>query len=55
MVLEEDILVKPTQAKLRAQLYQSGSVLSESVNEEGDWLLKIRITDAEKKRLFANT
>jgi len=51
-VLVENILVKPTQAKLRAQLYQLGSVLEESLNDEGDWLLKIRITRDQKQRLF---
>nr|WP_284498290.1 ribosome rescue GTPase HflX [Legionella maioricensis] len=53
IVLIEDIVVKPTQAKLRAQLYQLGSVLNESISEEGDWVLKIRITNAQKQRLFA--
>jgi GTP-binding protein HflX len=52
-VLIENIVIKPTQAKLRAQLYQLGSVITESVNEEGDWLLQIRITSAQKQRLFA--
>jgi len=51
-VLIEDVVVKASQAKLRAQLYQLGSVLDESVNDEGDWLLKIRITKAQKQRLF---
>ena len=52
-IIVENIVVKSTQAKLRAQLYQLGSVLSESVSEEGDWLLKIRITTAQKQRLFS--
>ncbi|STY27851.1 GTPase [Legionella wadsworthii] len=51
-VLIENIVLKSNQAKLRAQLYELGSVLSESNNEEGDWLLKIRITQAQKQRLF---
>ncbi len=51
-VLIEDILVKVSQAKLRAQLYQLGSVLSESITDEGDWRLKIRITADQKQRLF---
>ncbi|VEB32252.1 GTPase [Legionella sainthelensi] len=50
----EEVVLKATQAKLRAQLYQLGSVLSESINDEGDWLLKIRITKAQKQRLFTN-
>lgn len=51
-VLIENIVLKSNQAKLRAQLYELGSVLRESNNEEGDWLLKIRITQAQKQRLF---
>lgn len=51
-VLIEDVVLKGSQAKLRAQLYQLDAVLHESLNEEGDWLLKIRITKAQKQRLF---
>jgi GTPase len=50
-MLVEDLVLQSSQAKLRAQLYQMGAVLSESLNEEGDWLLKIRISESEKKRL----
>lgn len=53
-IFTEEVVLKATQAKLRAQLYQLGSVLSESINDKGDWLLKIRITKAQKQRLFAN-
>jgi GTP-binding protein HflX len=52
-VLIEDVVIKATQAKLRAQLYQLGSVLSEAISEEGDWLLKIRITASQKQLLFS--
>ncbi|PWY55831.1 GTPase HflX [Legionella qingyii] len=52
-VLVEQVVLKPTQAKLRAQLYELGAILSESHNEDGDWLLKIRLTQAQKQRLFA--
>lgn len=51
-VLIEDVIIKPSQAKLRAQLYELGSILTESINEEGNWLLKIRITKDQKQRLF---
>ncbi|MFI4918319.1 MAG: ribosome rescue GTPase HflX [Legionellales bacterium] len=51
-ILIEDVLLKGAEAKLRAHLYQLGAVVSESINDEGDWLLKIRITKAEKQRLF---
>ena len=51
-VFVEEIILKAAQSKLRAQLYQLGSVLKESLNEEGDWLLRIRITSEQKQRLF---
>ena len=52
-VLIEEILLKGTQAKLRAQLYALNAVLGESINQEGDWLLKIRISQAQKQKLFS--
>ncbi|MBN9228666.1 MULTISPECIES: ribosome rescue GTPase HflX [Legionella] len=52
-VLIEHVVLKATQAKLRAQLYALGSVLNESHDEHGDWLLQIRITKEQKQRLFA--
>lgn len=51
--LIEEVVLKPTQAKLRAQLYQLGAVLHEALSDEGNWLLKIRITQAQKQRLFS--
>lgn len=51
-IVIEDVVLQATQAKLRAQLYQLNAVLNESLNEEGAWLLKIRITQAQKKNLF---
>jgi GTP-binding protein HflX len=51
-VLVEDIVLEPKQAKLRAQLYELGSVLTESVNDDGAWLLKIKISASQKQRLF---
>lgn len=51
-VLIQEVVIKPTQAKLRAQLYELGAVLQETMNEKGCWLVKIRITRAQKERLF---
>ncbi|MBI2786423.1 MAG: GTPase HflX [Legionella longbeachae] len=53
-VLVEEVILKATQAKLRAQLYQLGAVLSEFIDEEGGWMLKIRLTHAQKQRLFSS-
>lgn len=51
-VLIEQVVLKASQAKLRAQLYQLGAILNESINDEGEWALKIRITKEQKERLF---
>jgi GTP-binding protein HflX len=51
-ILTEKVVLKPTEAKLRAQLYELGAVLHESLSEEGEWLLTIRVTQAQKQRLF---
>lgn len=50
-VLVEHIVLKPEEARLRAKLYQLGAVLQETFNDEGCWVLKIRITAAQKQRL----
>lgn len=51
-ILIEDIILKADQAKLRAQLYQLGAVLGEAISNEGEWLLKIKISADQKQRLF---
>lgn len=53
-VLIEEVVLNASQAKLRAQLYQLGSVLSEAISNEGEWLLKIKISADQKQRLFYN-
>lgn len=50
----EEVVLTNTQAKLRAQLYELGSILEESINEDGNWLLKIRINKAQKQRLLSD-
>lgn len=51
-IIEETITLHSHDAKLRAQLYQLGAVLHETVDEEGNWQLKIKISPSEKARLF---
>lgn len=50
-MLVETITLEPVQAKLRAQLYALGAVLTESVTDAGGWMLQIKISMAEKQRL----
>lgn len=47
----EELVLNASQAKLRAQLYELGSVLAESIDEDGNWLLQIRISAAQQQRL----
>lgn len=52
-ILHETIVLKPTQAKLRAQLYELDSVIQESFNDEGYWVLQIKISAHQKQRLLS--
>jgi len=51
-ILLETITLKHTQAKLRAQLYELDAVLDERINDEGNWLLKIKLSTQQRRRLF---
>lgn len=42
----------PEEGKLRAELYEMGAVLSERIDEEGNWLVSIRIALGDFERLF---
>ncbi|WED42913.1 ribosome rescue GTPase HflX [Legionella cardiaca] len=50
--IEEEISLTPKEAKLRAKLYEMDAVLSEEIEEEGGWRLKIKLTQEQKRRLF---
>lgn len=51
-LIEEELVLTAKSAKLRATLYQLGAVLSEKITDDGNWLLRVRLTQAQKKRLF---
>lgn len=51
-VVDEEIELSVNDAKLRAQLYEMGAVLGETLTESGGWRLHIRISKSEKQRLF---
>ncbi|KTC84931.1 ribosome rescue GTPase HflX [Legionella brunensis] len=53
-IIEEEILLAPEQAKLRATLYEMDAVLSEKIEEEGGWRLKIKLTQEQRRRVFGN-
>ena len=46
--------VKPVAGKVRSDLYRLGSVLSEQVDEQGNWWLEIRMTRRDIDRLLKN-
>jgi GTP-binding protein HflX len=43
-VIYRHITLSPSQAKLRAQLYEQGSVLEERIDEAGNSVLRLRLT-----------
>ena len=51
-IIDEDIELTANDAKLRANLYALGAVLSESLTDDGGWRLHIRMSKAEKQRLL---
>ncbi|CDZ76157.1 GTP-binding protein HflX [Legionella massiliensis] len=51
-IIEEEIYVAPSDAKLRAKLYQLAAIVSERASDEGGWYLKIKLTQAQKAHLF---
>jgi GTP-binding protein HflX len=52
VVIDEEIELTATDAKLRANLYALGAVLSETPTDSGGWRIHIHMSQAEKKRLF---
>ncbi len=48
-----NILLNPDQGKLRAELYRLKAVVSERIDEEGNWLISISIGEKDFERLFS--
>ena len=51
-VVEEKIELNSCDAKLRAQLYDAGAVIRETITESGGWCVQIRLSKEERQRLF---
>lgn len=51
-IIEEEIFIAASEAKLRAKLYQLDAVLKETLCDEGGWRLKVRLTQEQRRRLF---
>jgi GTP-binding protein HflX len=52
VIIEEEVFIDPSQAKLRAKLYSLDAVLNERDAENGGWFLTVKLTQAQKQRLF---
>jgi GTP-binding protein HflX len=50
-MVEMDLLLPPKEGKLRASLYQLNGILEEQITDQGDWQLRIRISDVEHQKL----
>lgn len=53
-MIEEDIFISPSQAKLRAKLYQLAAIINETPSDDGGWHLKVKLTQAQKAQLFSS-
>lgn len=51
-MVEEELVLEPKQAKLRADLYARSAVLGEEIDEEGKYHLRVRIPRVELEKLF---
>jgi GTP-binding protein HflX len=51
-MIEHSVILSHTQAKLRADLYSRSAVLSEKIDEEGNYHLMIRLPRVELEKLF---
>lgn len=51
-VIQESVVLEPAEARLRAQLYDLGAVVSESIAEDGRQQLEIRLQRSDLNRLL---
>jgi GTP-binding protein HflX len=49
---EHELILKPTEGRLRAKLYQDADVLSESITDLGETQLKVRISETRLASLL---
>lgn len=51
-IVERNIILQSQDAKLRAELYRLGGVLSETIDPEGRWHLSIKLPKVDLEKLF---
>lgn len=52
LVVEDTLFIAAKDARLRAQLYQLNAVIADTVEPEGGWFMRIKLTQEQKQRLF---
>ncbi len=50
-VIERELVLTPSQAKLRAQLYERAAVVTEKIDDEGNYHLAVRLPRGELEKL----
>jgi GTP-binding protein HflX len=53
-VVNKDVVLLPTQAKLRAELYSRHAIVAEEIDEEGNYHLHLRMPVADFDKFFDN-
>lgn len=51
-IIEQKVVLSPSQAKLRSQLYEHDAIVSEEVDDEGNYHLVIRLPRVELDKFF---
>lgn len=51
-VIQEQWILKPAEAKKRAMLYAMGAVLDEKINDDGEWVLSVKLSKAQHDKFF---
>jgi GTP-binding protein HflX len=50
-MVEMDLVLPPQEGRLRASLYGLNAILSEQISDDGEWLIRIRISTVEEQKL----
>ncbi len=50
-IIHRELRLKPTEGRLRAQLYQTATVISEQIDEEGCWVIQVEGSPERFKKL----
>lgn len=52
-LVSQELCIPATQGRLRAELYRQGAVLAETVNEQGEYLIQVRLPKQDFERILA--